>query len=116
MQYYDESYLLTLTAGFDRPIWVDMQTLDMNRARFGRICIEIDLNKSVVAKIWVMGDWYNVEYEGLHLLCSSRGHYGHLSRSCPSSSTSETAGSPAVHGAEKEKAVAAAVAKSDTKS
>jgi hypothetical protein len=82
MQLYDESILLTLASGVGRPIRVDMRTLDMHHGRFARIRVEIDLDKPVVGKICFRDVWYNVEYEGLHLLCATCGCYGHLSRNC----------------------------------
>lgn len=29
------------------------------------------------------GQWYNVEYEGLHVICTQYGCYGHLLKDCP---------------------------------
>lgn len=40
--YYDESILLTLEVG--KPVKVDIHTLQVERGRFARICVEIDLN------------------------------------------------------------------------
>jgi hypothetical protein len=37
----------------------------------------------VVGKIWVNGHWYKVQYEGLHIICTNCGCYGHLGRNCP---------------------------------
>uniref|UniRef100_A0A2K2C7J2 DUF4283 domain-containing protein n=1 Tax=Populus trichocarpa TaxID=3694 RepID=A0A2K2C7J2_POPTR len=32
------------------------------------ICIEVDLDKPVVGKVWIQDLWYKVEYEGLHTI------------------------------------------------
>lgn len=80
--YYDEILLLALASAVGKPIKMDKHTLMVERGRFARIYVEIDLNKSVVGKLWVRGTWYNVEYEGLHVICGSCGGYGHLTRSC----------------------------------
>ncbi|XP_020205012.1 uncharacterized protein LOC109790298 [Cajanus cajan] len=52
--------------------------------------LEISLNEPVVGRFFLNGVWYNVEYEGLHLLCSSCDCYGHVRRSCPSANKLES--------------------------
>jgi hypothetical protein len=83
MEYYDESLLLALATAVGTPVKVDMHTLDASRGKFARVCIEIELDKPVVGKVWFRDFWYHVEYEGLHLLCKSCGLYGHVARNCP---------------------------------
>jgi hypothetical protein len=90
MEYYDESLLLALVTAVGRSIKVDIRTLDASRGKFARVCIEIDLDKPVVGKVWFRNFWFHVEYEGLHLLCQRCGLYGHIARNC-SSSSNETA-------------------------
>lgn len=80
--YYDESFLLALASAVGTPVRVDTNTLKVERGRFARICVEIDLNKPVVGKVWLNGYWYKVAYEGLHIICSNCGCYGHLTRNC----------------------------------
>ncbi|KAF7842622.1 Zinc finger, CCHC-type [Senna tora] len=64
--------------------WVRFPELNMaTRGRFARVCIEIDLKKALIGKIWIRGHWVKVEYESLHSLCSLCGVYGHVSRDCP---------------------------------
>jgi len=81
--YYDESFLLAMASAFGRPIKVDTNTLKIERGKFARVRVEIDLTMPVVGKIWVDGHWYKVQYEGLHLICTCCGCYGHLGRNCP---------------------------------
>jgi hypothetical protein len=83
MEYYDESLLLALATAVGTPVKVDMHTLDASRGKFARVCIEIELDKPVVGKVWFRDFWYHVEYEGLHLLCKNCGIYGHVARNCP---------------------------------
>ncbi|PNY04054.1 ribonuclease H, partial [Trifolium pratense] len=80
--FYDESVLLAIAAAVGVPIKVDPNTLDVRRGRFARVCVEIDLNKPVIGKVWIKGHWYRVEYEGLHRICFKCGCYGHLGRNC----------------------------------
>ncbi|GAU41147.1 hypothetical protein TSUD_190470 [Trifolium subterraneum] len=86
--FYDESVLLALGAAVGTPVKVDRNTLDVKRGRFARVCVEIDLNKPVISKVWIKGHWYKVEYEGLHRICTKCGCYGHLGRDCKKPSTS----------------------------
>nr|KYP70390.1 hypothetical protein KK1_009606 [Cajanus cajan] len=83
VMFYDESVLLTIASAIGKPVKVDLNTLNMTRGRFARVCVEINLNEPVVGRFFLNGVWYNVEYEGLHLLCSSCGCYGHILRNCP---------------------------------
>lgn len=80
--FYDESILLALASVVGRPIKVDNNTFDARRGRFARVCVEVDLTKSIVGKVWMKGFWYRVEYEGLHRICTGCGCYGHLVREC----------------------------------
>ncbi|KAG5079502.1 hypothetical protein JHK86_003567 [Glycine max] len=70
MVYYDDSVLLTIALAMGTPLRVDMNTANLVRGRFTRVCIEIDLTV-LVGKFYLNGKWYNVEYEGLHILCAS---------------------------------------------
>jgi hypothetical protein len=80
--YYDESVLLGLASVVGTPIKVDTNTLKVERGRFARVCVEIDLTMPVVGKVNVNGHWYNVQYEGLHIICGGCGCYGHHTRDC----------------------------------
>lgn len=80
--YYDESFLLSLTTAISNSVRVDSNTLNVEHGRFARICIEINLTKSVVRKFDVNGHWYKVQYEGLHIICASCGCYGRHTRNC----------------------------------
>lgn len=81
--FYDESFLLALASMVGQPVKVDTHTLKIARGRFARVCVEIDLNQPVVGRVGIDGRWYNVEYEGLHIICAHCGCYGHLLKDCP---------------------------------
>ncbi|KAJ1391965.1 Zinc finger, CCHC-type [Sesbania bispinosa] len=53
------------------------------RAKFARICVEIDLSKVLVSFFELNNRAYKVEYEGLHFICFNCGRYGHSKDSCP---------------------------------
>uniref|UniRef100_A0A0R0EJI5 Uncharacterized protein n=1 Tax=Glycine max TaxID=3847 RepID=A0A0R0EJI5_SOYBN len=69
--FYEESVLLTLASAIGGPIKVDLHMLNMARGCFAQVCVEIDLNVPVVGHFYLNGEWYNVEYKGLHMLCAS---------------------------------------------
>ncbi|XP_019429951.1 PREDICTED: uncharacterized protein LOC109337427 [Lupinus angustifolius] len=64
--FYDESILMTLVGAVGKHVKVDRNTLDVKRGCFARVCVEVDLDKHIVGKVWLKGFWYNVKYEGLH--------------------------------------------------
>lgn len=80
--FYDESFLWSIASATGKPIKVDLNTVRVARGRFVRVCVEIDLNQPVVGKVGVDGQWFNVEYEGLHLNCAQCGCYSHLPKDC----------------------------------
>ncbi|XP_020235439.2 uncharacterized protein LOC109815203 [Cajanus cajan] len=82
MVFYNESVLLTIASAIGKPVKVDRNTLNMNRGRFARVCVEIDLDIPVVGKFNLNDHWYKVEYEGLHIICTHCGCYGHYARDC----------------------------------
>jgi len=83
MEYYDESVLMALASAVGRPVRVDIKTVDASRAKFARMCVEINLDQPVVRRLWFRDHWYHVEYEGVHLLCKQCGIFGHMAKGCP---------------------------------
>lgn len=74
---YNESFLLSLAKLIGKPTKVDRNTLNVERRKFSRVCVEIDLTQPVVGKLWFEGYWYKEEYEGLHIICPKCGCYDH---------------------------------------
>lgn len=72
---------MDLATAVGRPVKVDTNTLDVNRASFSRV-VEINLEKPVVGKVWLREYWFKVEYEGLYRICATCGCYGHLAKEC----------------------------------
>lgn len=77
MMYYNEDVLFALASSIRTPVKIDINTRLATRARFARVCIDIDLTKPLVAKFCLDDAWYNVEYEGIHTICFACGMYGH---------------------------------------
>lgn len=51
MEFYDESVLLALASVVSTPIKVDMQTKDVSRGKYARVCVEIRLDQPVVGRL-----------------------------------------------------------------
>ncbi|KAL9308483.1 putative transcription factor interactor and regulator CCHC(Zn) family [Arabidopsis thaliana] len=80
---YDKSILMKLATGLGKPLKVDEMTLNYERARFARVCVEINLRRPLKGSVVINGERYFVSYEGLTNICSHCGIYGHLVHTCP---------------------------------
>ncbi|XP_057444958.1 uncharacterized protein LOC130737217 [Lotus japonicus] len=80
--FYNESFLMSVARFIGKPIKVDFNTLSGERGKYARICVELDLSKPVFGRIMIEDYWYKIEYEGLHVICTKCGCYGHRTREC----------------------------------
>lgn len=62
---------------------VDLRTTSQTQGKFARLCVTLDLSKPLDAYVKVEDDWYQLQYEGLHLVCFGCGCYGHEQTNCP---------------------------------
>ncbi|XP_018479591.1 uncharacterized protein LOC108850579 [Raphanus sativus] len=83
VNFYHKTILMGIARGLGRPIRVDMTTLKLERARFARVCVEVNLNKPLKGSVLINGERYFVSYEGISSICSKCGMYGHLVHTCP---------------------------------
>ncbi|KAJ1377243.1 hypothetical protein SESBI_49098 [Sesbania bispinosa] len=87
VEYYDSKILLRIGNSIDKTMKIDGNSLMGKdgpvgelfqvRAKFSRICVEVDLRMVLVSKFELNGRIYMVEYEGLHRVCFLCGRYGH---------------------------------------
>lgn len=91
MVFYDESFLMGLASMIRMLIRVDMNSLRTIRGKFARVCVELDLTKLVVGKVDIEGFLHNVKYEGLNIICTKRGCYGHKTGQCGKKEVAEVA-------------------------
>ncbi|KAG2330613.1 hypothetical protein Bca52824_001793 [Brassica carinata] len=83
VNFYHRSILMGIAKGLGKPIRVDLTTLNFERARFARVCVEVNHAKPLKGTVMINGERYFVAYEGLSEICSKCGIYGHLVHGCP---------------------------------
>lgn len=86
-EYWHEQILESLANCFGKFLKIDEFTLRNEKARFARVCVEVDLSKplKVGARIGPPGRLFfqSVAYENLPVFCYNCGHIGHHVSSCP---------------------------------
>ncbi|KAL1221552.1 hypothetical protein V5N11_004128 [Cardamine amara subsp. amara] len=83
VNFYHKTILMGIARGLGKPIKVDLTTLNVERARFARICVELNLKKPLKGTVMINGERYFVSYEGLTNICPQCGLYGHMVHTCP---------------------------------
>lgn len=89
VEYYTEEWLRKARDTLGRTIKVDDTTLETSRGKFACMCMEIDLDKSLVARYMMRGVEGQLQYAGLHDLCFTCGRYGHKEMKCPLSTAKD---------------------------
>jgi hypothetical protein len=90
IEYYDSRVLKNIGNKIGSTVKVDKNTVMQERGKYARLCVEVDLTKPLLAMFMIKGRKYNVEYEGLHLLCKTCGRFGHYSEGCKEKTVAET--------------------------
>ncbi|CAL9240148.1 unnamed protein product, partial [Arabidopsis halleri] len=86
----EEDYMKALSGeGLGKPLKVDTTTLRVERARFARICVEVNLKRPLKGTLRINGERYYVAYEGLQNICPRCGIYGHVVSACPKGTLSQ---------------------------
>lgn len=101
-QCYNKSFITRLGNRIGRTLRVDMNTLSdshmegprVERGKYARICVELDLQKKLISRVIAANSVYNVVYEGLNVICFSCGRYGHRREYCPYSCAGNTQEKP----------------------
>ncbi|CAN1812759.1 hypothetical protein LINPERHAP1_LOCUS26628 [Linum perenne] len=65
-----------------RTVRLDLATAEGARARYARVCVEVDLSKPLLGKYMIGDRVFYVEYESLENLCYTCGMYGHKMDAC----------------------------------
>lgn len=83
LEFFNAESLSMIGNLIGKTLKVDSVTYLKERGRFARICVELDLAKSLTPAIRIFGKARSIEYEGLHLICFHCGRYGHHQELCP---------------------------------
>nr|GMD37929.1 uncharacterized protein LOC109192732 [Ipomoea batatas] len=78
-----EDAIKGILATVGTPLKLGMTTAGVQRGKFARGAVEIDLTKSLVVVVMVDDLPRQVEFEGLHAICFNCGEVGHRSATCP---------------------------------
>lgn len=103
IEFYNEKVLLQIGDKFGKAEKVDITMLRVERGKYARVCVEVDLTKPLTSVVNLNGREYKVEYEGLHLICFKCGRYGHRNEECGGSMNVSVAVDPPPTQASKEK-------------
>lgn len=76
VEYYDKNALYKIGHKVGKPIRVDFATNPLTRARYARVCIEINISDPLVSQIWVGNQRQIIRYKNHHLLCFHCGILG----------------------------------------
>ena len=66
-----------------KPIKIDEATSLVSRDHFGRMCVEVDLEKPLIFKFEHRRKVRRFEYEGIHLIYFNCGKFNHKKEECP---------------------------------
>lgn len=81
--YYHKSVLREVGDSIGQVLKIDYNTEGVNKARFARLAVKLDLTKPLISRLKLDGVIQYVEYEGLPTICYQCGRYGHLENACP---------------------------------
>ncbi|CAL1352221.1 unnamed protein product [Linum trigynum] len=83
VHFYHREVLFALGNLIGRTVKLDYHTENMERGKFARIAVELDMTKPLATRIWLDGFWQTVLYENLPEICFECGRIGHTEESCP---------------------------------
>ncbi|XP_019198981.1 PREDICTED: uncharacterized protein LOC109192732 [Ipomoea nil] len=82
VEFFREKAIREVLNNVGTPLKIDTMTVGVDRGRFARAVVEIDLTKSLVAVVMVQDRLQKVEFEGMHVICFGCGEVGHRSADC----------------------------------
>ena len=82
LQYYHKSTLRAISKILGDLVKIDYQTEAVQRGKFARLAVMVNLNKPLVSRFKIDKRIQKVEYEDLPTICYSCGRFGHVVESC----------------------------------
>ncbi|XP_031097086.1 uncharacterized protein LOC116001342 [Ipomoea triloba] len=89
IEYFEEDFLMKIGKEVDRPVKVDYTASLISKRKFARICVELDMSKPLLSKFTLAEEVWQIEYEGIHMICFKCGIYGHKVGQCDSEENRE---------------------------
>ncbi|CAN1170687.1 Putative ribonuclease H protein At1g65750 [Linum perenne] len=87
IHFFNELAVTRIGNSIGRTVPLDLATSEGARARYARVCVEVDLTKPLLGKYMIEDRTFHVEYESLERICFNCGIYGHRIDECPSRPT-----------------------------
>lgn len=84
---FHKSCLFQIVACLGRPLYLDSATVSLSRPSVARVCVELDLLKTLPSRVWIVmgageGFWQPLVAESLPLYCSHCFRQGHIPETC----------------------------------
>ncbi|CAN0880263.1 hypothetical protein LINGRAHAP2_LOCUS13565, partial [Linum grandiflorum] len=76
VEFYHTQAVMRIASKIGTPVRVDRATKEGARAKYARVCVEVDLTRPLLSKYRIEGVRYFIGYEGLKDLCTNCGKYG----------------------------------------
>ncbi|CAN1311984.1 hypothetical protein LINPERPRIM_LOCUS28526 [Linum perenne] len=91
IHFFNELAVSRIGNAIGRTVRLDLATSEGARARYARVCVEVDLTKPLLGKYMIEDRTFHVEYESLERICFNCGIYGHQIDDCSSRPSPESA-------------------------
>lgn len=75
-------FLMKIGEKVSKPIKIDLNTSLVSMEHLACLCVEVDMNKPLLSKFKLRRIVYQIQYEGLHLICFECGKYDHSTEYC----------------------------------
>ncbi|CAN1812761.1 hypothetical protein LINPERHAP1_LOCUS26628 [Linum perenne] len=82
IHFFNQTAVTRIGNQIGRTVRLDLATAEGARARYARVCVEVDLSKPLLGKYMIGDRVFYVEYESLENLCYTCGMYGHKMDAC----------------------------------
>ncbi|GMY10188.1 DUF4283 domain-containing protein/zf-CCHC_4 domain-containing protein [Fagus crenata] len=82
IELYDSRFLSWIGNQLGTLLKIDAHTMDNQRGRYARLCVQIDLDQLLTFKIRIGNKLQKIQYEGITAICFECGCVGHRAPSC----------------------------------
>ncbi|CAN1184950.1 hypothetical protein LINPERPRIM_LOCUS39252 [Linum perenne] len=89
IHFFNRTAITRIGNHIGRTVRLDLATSEGARARYARVCVDVDLSKPLLGKYMIGERVFYVEYESLENLCYTCGMYGHKLDACRSTNEPE---------------------------